>query len=174
MEADTFVYVPFVKSFTPDLETELELLGPAVTSIVVPDVDRRQFEERTFEEFHDPRSPMRYAQAPGPWRAPLFGQMGSSLWVYHNQHMCRRMVESYERQRGRLYDWVIFARADMFWTQSHPPLGVLDPAFLHIPIGQDNSGYDGGAAMGINDRHAVVPRKWFSAYFSRWQAANTK
>eukprot|EP00930_Biecheleria_cincta_P084007 TRINITY_DN73509_c0_g1_i1.p1 TRINITY_DN73509_c0_g1~~TRINITY_DN73509_c0_g1_i1.p1 ORF type:complete len:485 (+),score=49.98 TRINITY_DN73509_c0_g1_i1:56-1456(+) len=170
LSADAFVYVPFPDMLTPNLEEELKLLGRAVTAIVVPDVDKTTFEDRTFRELQDPRLPLLYGRADGPWRAPLFKQMGSNMWGPHNQHCCRRMVESYEQQRGWQYEWVVFARADMFWGQQHPPLHVLHANFVHVPIGQDNNGYDGNPLNGLNDRHAVVPRRWFEGYFGRWEA----
>jgi len=96
LKGDAFIYVPFSGTFTPALEEDLRALGRAVTAIVVPDVDRSTFEERTQREFYDPRLWMLYSKANGPWRAPMFRQMGSSMWGYHNQHCCRRMVESFE------------------------------------------------------------------------------
>ncbi|CAE7338365.1 unnamed protein product [Symbiodinium natans] len=169
LQGDTFIYVPFSDMFTPVLEEDLRALGRAVTAIVVPDVDRKTFENRTVSEFVDRRLWMLYAKANGPWRAPLYGQMGSSMWGYHNQHCCRRMVESFEQQRGWEYEWVVFARAEMVWTHSHPPVQVLSPDFVHIPMGQDNSYYNFNDLKGINDRHAAVPKRWFHSYFNRWE-----
>ncbi|CAK9038296.1 unnamed protein product [Durusdinium trenchii] len=170
LSADTFVYVPFQSLLTPALEEDLKGLGEAVTAILVPDVDRDTFEARVISELKDPKFRLFYGMAKGPWRAPLFRQMGSSMWGYHNQHGCRRMVESFENQRGWQYEWVVFARAEMFWTQRHPPVEVLDPAYVHIPMGQDNNNYNFNPLKGVNDRHAVVPKRWFDAYFNRYQS----
>ncbi|CAE7927083.1 SPON1 [Symbiodinium necroappetens] len=169
LKGDAFIYVPFSGTFTPALEEDLRALGPAVTAIVVPDVDRRTFEERTQREFYDPRLWMLYSKANGPWRAPMFRQMGSSMWGYHNQHCCRRMVESFEQQRGWEYEWVVFARAEMVWVHYHPPIEVLSPNYVYIPMGQDNSFYNFNDLKGINDRHAAVPKRWFKSYFNRWE-----
>jgi len=169
LKGDAFIYVPFSGTFTPALEEDLRALGRAVTAIVVPDVDRSTFEERTQREFYDPRLWMLYSKANGPWRAPMFRQMGSSMWGYHNQHCCRRMVESFEQQRGWEYEWVVFARAEMVWVHDHPPIEVLSPKYVYIPMGQDNSFYNFNDLKGINDRHAAVPKRWFKSYFNRWE-----
>mmetsp|Transcript_108150 Transcript_108150/g.305767 ORF Transcript_108150/g.305767 Transcript_108150/m.305767 type:complete len:273 (-) Transcript_108150:178-996(-) len=100
--------------------------------------------------------------------------MGSSMWGYHMQHACRRMVEAYEEQRGgQRYTWVVFARADLYWVHEHPPLGAMDPGFVYVPYGQDNSHYFHGPLPGLNDRHAVVPRPLLGGYFGRWEALGT-
>lgn len=126
-------------------------------------------EARFLGELADSRLARLYWSTPGPWRAPFFGQMGSSSWVYHMQHICRRMVEAYEEQRqNKRYDWVVFARADLFWTYRHPAAEILDPRFVHIPFGQDNSYYADGPLPGVNDRHAIVPRALVNKYFTRW------
>lgn len=170
LQADAFVYVPFAGQATRALERQLGLLGPAVTAILALDVDGIGMQERLVEELRDDEQLMRlYKQVPGPWRAPVFGQMGSSMWGYHMQHTCKRMVEAYEEQRGRLYKWVVFARADIFWVHKHPPIDVLDEHFVYIPWGQDNSHYAHGHRKGINDRHAVVPRVRLRQYFGRWE-----
>merc|ERR1712107_153348 len=64
----------------------------------------------------------------------------------------------------------IFARADLYWVHQHPPLEIMDPRFVYIPFGQDNSFYAHGSEYGINDRHAVVPRSWMRGYFGRWES----
>ena len=170
LKGDAFVYVPFQGIFTPALEDDLLELGPVVTAILVPDVNESVFEARVIDELKDRQLYGLYGEAEGPWRAPLHQQMGHSMWGYHNQHGCRRMVESYESQRGWKYEWIVFARAEMYWISKHPPLEVLDPTFVHIPWGQDNSNYDHNPLWGINDRHAVVPKRWFRAYFNRYQS----
>mmetsp|Transcript_19044 Transcript_19044/g.62060 ORF Transcript_19044/g.62060 Transcript_19044/m.62060 type:complete len:687 (+) Transcript_19044:75-2135(+) len=174
LHGDAFVYVPFGGSLTPHLERQLSRLGPIATAIAVPDVDQQGFEQRFLGELHDPRLAALYSQAPGPWRAPVFGQMGSSMWGYFHQDVCQRMVKAYEEQRGNLrYDWVVFARADMMWTHRHPPIYLLNPGFVHVPFGQDNSYYNHGPEHGLNDRHAIVPRHLVDGYFGRIQALRT-
>lgn len=169
LQADTFVYVPFPLMLTEMLEHQLFAIGPAITAIAAHDVDRQGMQERLFGELDDPDLTFSYLGVPGPWRAPLFGQMGSSLWGYFNQHACKKMVEAYEEQRGFKYEWVVFSRADVLWGFKHPPVQEMDPKYVYIPWGQDNSHYDHGPEMGINDRHAVVPRQYFQAYFGRWE-----
>lgn len=174
VKGDAFVYVPFADSLDPRLERQLAKMGPIVTAIAVPDVGPEGMESRFFEELQDPLLPNLYLQALGPWRAPAFRQMGSSMWGYLHQHVCRKMVTSYEQQRaGRLYSWVIFARADLLWNHRHPPLEVLDPRYVYVPFGQDNSYYNFGPEPGLNDRHAAVPRHLVDSYFGRWEALGT-
>lgn len=170
LNADAFVYVPFPGFFAPALENEMRELGPVVTAMLVPDVSKTEFEARVVSELKNPDFFRLYGLATGPWRAPLHKQMGHSMWGYHNQHGCRRMLESFEHQRAWQYEWIVFARAEMFWTHKHPPLEALDPRFLHIPKGQDNNFYNHNPLYGINDRHAVVPKRWFKAYFNRYES----
>ena len=55
----------------------------------------------------------------------------------------------------------VFARAEMFWPHPHPPIEdclsfrplgkqVLDPNYVHIPLGQDNNFYNHNPLRGIN------------------------
>merc|ERR1740123_2894228 len=84
------------------------------------------------------------------------------------------MVEAQEIKRdGRLYEWVVLARADMLWQQDHPPVHLMDRRYVYIPYGQDNSHYFHGPLKGINDRHAVVPRPLLRKYFGRWGELGT-
>ncbi|CAK0905380.1 unnamed protein product [Prorocentrum cordatum] len=162
---NAFIYVPFPKLLSRTLEGQVLERGWAGGP-----KGRASPEERLNSELYDPRISGLYTLAPGPWRAPLYGQMGSSMWGYHNQHACQRMVTAHEEQRGQLYEWVIFARADMLWLHNHPPIGVLDPRFVYVPFGQDNSFYANGSEPGLNDRHAAVPRALVPGYFGRWDA----
>lgn len=171
---DAFVYVPFSESLNPHLEHQLTKIGQVVTAIAVPDITKEQMQRRLFSELSDPLLPHLYMKTPGPWRAPVYGQMGSSMWGYLHQDICKKMVEAYEVQRGgRRYEWVIFARADLMWTHRHPPLDLLDPGFVYVPFGQDNSFYNHGPEPGLNDRHAVIPRHLVHGYLGRWDALRT-
>lgn len=170
LAADAFAYIPFSGTLSQEMEQRLTNLGPIVTAIAVLDVDRAGMEQRFFNELELPELKELYREALGPWRAPIYGQMGSSAWVYHMQHTCQRMVEAYEVQRRQRYDWFVFARADLQWLHPHPGLAVLSPNFVHVPRGQDNNHYFHGPFLGLNDRHAAVPRRWVDAYFGRWQS----
>ena len=44
----------------------------------------------------------------------------------------------------------MFTRLEFEWTHPHPPLALLDPAFLWLPTGEDNTG--------LNDRHWIANR----------------
>lgn len=173
LKGDAFIYVPFPGRLSRRLEDELAELGPAVTAIAVPDIDGAAMEARFVEELFDSRFPILYMLVSGPWRAPAFQQMGSSMWGYHMQYACRRMVEAQEARRGHQYDWVIFARADFMWLHKHPPIPVLDPGYVHVPFGQDNSYYNGGSEPGLNDRHAAIPRHLMEGYLGRWEALSS-
>lgn len=170
VEGDAFVYVPFADLLSATLLAELPKIGPAVTAIVAKDVDRDGMEARIHRELQYPELSRVYAEVRGPWRAPMYFQMGSSMWGYHMQHACKKMIEAHESQRGGKYSWVIFARADLLWIHVHPPLSLMDPDFVHVPFGQDNSYYAHGPEPGLNDRHAVIPRKFMQGYLGRWEA----
>ena len=71
-----------------------------------------------------------------------------------------------EAQRGRLYEHLLFSRLEYTWLAPHPPIGAFmrhaeSPSIVWAPTADAN---------GMNDRHAVMPRKAGSAYFQRWSA----
>eukprot|EP00927_Polykrikos_kofoidii_P071851 TRINITY_DN6804_c0_g2_i1.p1 TRINITY_DN6804_c0_g2~~TRINITY_DN6804_c0_g2_i1.p1 ORF type:complete len:695 (-),score=60.07 TRINITY_DN6804_c0_g2_i1:33-2117(-) len=169
LRADVFVYVPFSDHMTYELELQLQGLGPAVTAIVAPDVDVDGMRKRFRAELLRPELEYLYLHTPGPFRSPLHGEMGTVMWSYFHQSICRRMVEAHERQRRRSYNWVIFARSDMHWTRAHPSESVMDPSFVHVPFGQDNSFFNHGSEKGLNDRHAAIPRHLVTDYLGRWE-----
>lgn len=73
----------------------------------------------------------------------------------------KQPAASEPRQEG--YKYWIFARLDWLWLALPPALSTFqraDPAAVWIPDGQD---WDG-----INDRFAVVPRRYAKPYFGRW------
>ena len=169
LSGDIFLHLQFPKFFSPAYETDLHQLGGIVTALLVPQ-NLKLLESGFQSELKHPSFYRRYASVGGPWKSPLYGQLGGSLWLSKHQDGCKRMVEAFEKQRGHQYEWIVFARADMLWNYKHPPLDVLDPHFVHIPWGQDNSYYNFSPLMGLNDRHAVVPRRWFHAFFNRYES----
>ena len=65
---------------------------------------------------------------------------------------------------GRTYDRIVHSRIEFRWLYPHPPLMLLDPAYVWLPSGEDYGG-------GFNDRHAVLSRRAATAYFgTRWDA----
>jgi len=171
LRADVFAYVPFRGVLSHELEASIGNLGPIVTAIIAPDVDLEGMRKRFHDEVASPGIAELYRYAMGPYRSPLHGEMGTVMWSYFMQSVCRRMVEAHERQRGsRRYEWIVFARADMYWTRPHPAAEVMDPRYVHVPFGQDNSFYNHGSEQGLNDRHAAMPRHLAGAYLGRWEA----
>lgn len=72
---------------------------------------------------------------------------------FHYQSRCIRMVEHYEQSAargGRTYERVMFTRLEFEWLHDHPPLSLLDPRYLWVPTGEDNTG--------LNDRHWLANR----------------
>lgn len=170
LSGDIFLHLQFPKYFSPAFETDLHQLGGIVTALLVPQMNLKLMESGFQSELKHHSFYGRYASVGGPWKSPLYGQLGGSLWLSKHQGGCKRMVEDFEKQRGHQYEWIFFARADMFWNYKHPPLDVLDPHFVHIPWGQDNGYYNFSPLMGLNDRHAVVPRRWFHRFFNRYES----
>ena len=41
-----------------------------------------------------------------------------------------------EARRGAKYERVMFTRLEFEWLQDHPPLQMLDPAYLWLPTGE--------------------------------------
>lgn len=86
---------------------------------------------------------------------------GSAICMYYNQRKCLDMVKEHEVERGRHYEWVVVSRTDFRWVAPHPPLELLSGDAVWIPTGSDWEG-------GINDRHAVLRRKYADQYLSGW------
>merc|ERR1712218_321900 len=80
------------------------------------------------------------------WRRP-----GAGLLQMISRHRCLEMVARAEGAAGDHYDWVIDSRLDIFWEHAHVPLELLSRDAIWIPAGLDWGG--------LNDRHAVIPRK---------------
>jgi hypothetical protein len=84
----------------------------------------------------------------------------SAIQQYYGQAQCLEMLEAHEAQRGHRYLRVIYSRFDFFWLAPHPPLRLLDSAFVWVPHVEHN--------LGINDRHAVLHRAHAFAYLGSW------
>ena len=112
---------------------------------------------------------LEYAQVQGNWFGsqcldpPLRdNRPGSAVCSYYSQHKCLEMIQKKEIQRGQPYQWVVVSRFDFRWLAPHPPLELLQADVVWIPSGSDWEG-------GVNDRHAVMPRRHADAYLSSWK-----
>lgn len=102
--------------------------------------------------------------APESWISPLFDQRGGGLLQYHSQHACRELLRRAENRRGRLYEWVVYTRADLHWLAPHPSLAgrsIPPSGVVWAPWGQTNGG--------INDRHAALSRNAADTYLGLWE-----
>jgi hypothetical protein len=77
------------------------------------------------------------------------------------------MINVHERaaRRAVRYDRVMFTRLEFEWLAPHPPLRLLDPRYLWVPTGEDNTG--------VNDRHWLANRADAEGVFRRWDALVT-
>jgi hypothetical protein len=66
------------------------------------------------------------------------------------------------RPAGMRYERVMFTRLEFEWLAPHPPLSLLDPKYLWVPTGEDNTG--------VNDRHWLANRHDAEGAFRRWDA----
>lgn len=66
------------------------------------------------------------------------------------------------RPAGMRYERIMFTRLEMEWLAPHPPLSLLDPKYLWVPTGEDNTG--------VNDRHWLANRADAEGIFRRWDA----
>ena len=98
--------------------------------------------------------------------SPVLGNPhGNTLQELHYQSRCIRMVGEHERSAargGRQYERVMFTRLEFEWLADHPPLEMLDPNFVWVPTGEDNTG--------LNDRHWIANRRDAEGIFRRWDA----
>lgn len=90
---------------------------------------------------------------------PVVGS-GHVLMELHSQAGCLELLAQHERAIGATYDRVVHSRLDYVWLRPHPPLRLLDRAFLWTPAGETYGG--------ICDRHAVMRREVASLYFGRY------
>ncbi|CAK0801359.1 unnamed protein product [Prorocentrum cordatum] len=104
-----------------------------------------------------------YAAVGGNFLGPLVGHDGRNAFLLRDLWRCLELVRGHERSQSVWYRHLGFSRLDLHWVAMPPPLELLrraDPGAVWIPDGQD---WDG-----LNDRFAIVPRRWASAYFGRW------
>ncbi|CAE7234536.1 unnamed protein product [Symbiodinium necroappetens] len=104
-----------------------------------------------------------YRQISGNFLGPLTVAEGRNAFHVRTLFHCWEQITAAEAARGQRYKYWIFARLDWLWLALPPALSTFqraDPAAVWIPDGQD---WDG-----INDRFAVVPRRYAKPYFGRW------
>ncbi|KAL1518864.1 hypothetical protein AB1Y20_003141 [Prymnesium parvum] len=95
------------------------------------------------------------------WFAPVLGHSRASvLRELHDYSRSYAQVAAHERARGREYEWWVFSRLEMVWLAPHPPLSLLDARMVWVPP---------RSFIGVNDRHAAVPRRHAGVYFQRWE-----
>lgn len=105
LSGDIFLHLQFPKYFSPAFETDLHQLGGIVTALLVPQMNLKLMESGFQSELKHHSFYGRYASVGGPWKSPLYGQLGGSLWLSKHQGGCKRMVEDFEKQRGHQYEW---------------------------------------------------------------------
>ena len=110
-------------------------------------------------QYDDPRMWVPIMMSPA-----LGNPNGNTLQEFHYQSRCINMIGSHERtsRRGLRYDRVMFTRLEFEWLAPHPPLALLDPGYLWVPTGEDNTG--------VNDRHWLASRDDAEGVFRRWDA----
>ncbi|CAE7776355.1 unnamed protein product [Symbiodinium necroappetens] len=127
--------------------------------------------DRLYAETRNPSRTIdvEYVQVQGNWFGsecldpPLHDKRpGSAICWYYSQQKCLEMIQKQEHQRGQPYQWVVVSRFDFRWLAPHPPLELLKADVVWIPSGSDWEG-------GINDRHAVIPRRHAEGYLSSWK-----
>ncbi|CAK9009242.1 Uncharacterized protein SCF082_LOCUS10221 [Durusdinium trenchii] len=105
-----------------------------------------------------------YEEIPGNFLAPLAATLnGRNAFHLRNLWQCFEILVAEESARGERYKYWSFSRLDWYWLAPPPRLELFieaDPRALWIPDGSD---WDG-----INDRFALVPRRFGHIYFGRW------
>ena len=74
-----------------------------------------------------------------------------------------KLVRQAELRRQRKYDTLVFSRLEYQWLAPHPPLDAFASS-------EDIVWAPPPDANGMNDRHALLPRKAGPAYFQRWSS----
>lgn len=166
LRPEVFMYGPRERG-QPD-GPELYQLEPYVTASRWEDEDIRT---RLYSETRNPGRviDLEYLEVQGNWfgnqcLSPALrdNRPGSAVCMYYNQQKCLDMIRDHEAQRGRPYEWIVVSRTDFRWVAPHPPLEMLaEKDAVWIPTGSDWEG-------GINDRHAVMRRKYAEQYLSGW------
>ena len=93
------------------------------------------------------------------WFAPVLGDASLSvLRQLHDYSRSYQQVLKQERRRGANYTRLVHTRLEFDWIAPHAPLALLDPRLVWVPPWH-----------AVNDRHAVVPRRYGADYFQRWE-----
>eukprot|EP00401_Gymnodinium_catenatum_P065574 CAMPEP_0117543272 /NCGR_PEP_ID=MMETSP0784-20121206/44976_1 /TAXON_ID=39447 /ORGANISM="" /LENGTH=365 /DNA_ID=CAMNT_0005340047 /DNA_START=1 /DNA_END=1095 /DNA_ORIENTATION=+ len=178
LAADVFVYMPLKRLLSSDgserLSPSAELLArlyalPGLmalhievenaTALLAVEMRRRQHSETAAEHFYELTRAVGGNWLGGIEEVDPAGdgerkrrRHGSGLFQQLSWRRCLEMVEKAELAAGgRQYDWIIPSRMSMFWEYAHIPLELLSPDAVWVPEGMDWGG--------LNDRHAVIPRR---------------
>lgn len=93
--------------------------------------------------------------------APVIGGTHQQLPMFRSVEQCLTAIEQHEKANGIAYERIVYSRLDTVWLQYHPPLSMLNAAFVWVPNGEDHY-------AGVNDRHAVLNRSAANVYLRRW------
>ena len=93
------------------------------------------------------------------WNPVLGSPNISCLREVNDYHRVLELVAKHEYSRGgKRYRRVIFTRLEYEWLGPHPPVELMDEAFVWLPY---NTG------RGLYDRHAVLNRSAADIYLGR-------
>lgn len=98
-----------------------------------------------------------------PLSMPPEEEAGTGTYQLRDMSACLAMVHQREAEQGARYEYLVYARLDALWLTTLPDLDLLrsvHPDAVWIPDGCDSDG--------LNDRMAIVPRRWATHYFDRW------
>ena len=94
--------------------------------------------------------------------APVIGS--GKLHILHqlyDQRQCLRLITAHEQATGVAYGRVLWSRLENVWLLPHPPPSTLDADCTWIPYGENYNG--------MNDRHALMPRRAAQTYLGRYE-----
>ncbi len=174
---DVFVVSPYqIKEGQNQEETENEIhrslspLGKITASDISQDMPREKLQEFFISSLSNDlnKEAMLYyfsdhrKTIDSSWVQTDNVQNDRNLRYFLNKRSLYKLIEKHETDNNFRYDRVIFQRSDMYYYAPHPPMDMLSSEYVWIPEGQDWGG--------LNDRHAVIPRRFLERYLLRWDS----
>jgi hypothetical protein len=82
--------------------------------------------------------------------------MSSAPILFYYRRLLRQLLD--QERLTEQYDWLVLTRSDLRWPTPHPHVRYLSDRHIYV--------LDGEQYGGIEDRHAIVPRRYAQQFLS--------
>jgi len=166
LRADVFVFLIRSGSGAADVPEHLKALATEVEVAADPSVDDLLEEALRIDTHGTTIRALKEANYffAHPLAAPKDAkEVDTGALQLRDISKCFKLVLEKEVRRRSRYRYVVYTRPDYYWFTTLPDLDLLqrqNPDAVWIPDGCDSDG--------LNDRMAVIPRRWAAQYLDRW------